>query len=463
MILYQSIAYFVPRKPKNETNSLMTDTDNTRKHIAFVIDSLAGGGAERAGLTLIQKLLKKNYEIDLVLVDFRGPRLLEIPKSVKLFVLDRKFPRQIKLEKCSISYEHVHWVEPPFTVVEKAVAWFQFSKALNWPNRKFRSTRKNYGYMYRATAMARYMVANKPDIIFALLTESHLASLIGRRISASTIPIICSVRNALEFDMAFQRKPALKYLYSEADRIHTVSNGLATSFLNQFPDVSGKLIAIYNPTYRPEIAVLALQPPIHSWLASNAPNNICKGSTNVILAAGKFELQKNFSMLLRSFAKVHKKRNVRLIILGDGKERQNLENLANQLDIAESVSMPGWVKNPYAFMAQARLFVLSSSWEGLPGVLIEALACGCPIVSTDCQHGPREILQHGQWGKLVPTNNPDALTDAIVASLSEVPDRKSLKRRALQFSSENLMDEYENLIRHTISENLSFVDIADDN
>jgi glycosyltransferase involved in cell wall biosynthesis len=137
----------------------------------------------------------------------------------------------------------------------------------------------------------------------------------------------------------------------------------------------------------------------------------------VLIAVGRLQIQKDYPTLLRAFAQVRQKRPVRLLILGEGKERPMLEELIKTLGVEEDVSLPGFVMNPFAYMARASLFVLSSRWEGLPTVLIEAMCCGTPVVSTDCPSGPREILREGQYGQLVPVGEPTALARAIETTL----------------------------------------------
>src|SRR5690606_37626457 len=132
----------------------------------------------------------------------------------------------------------------------------------------------------------------------------------------------------------------------------------------------------------------------------------------VLVAAGRLVPQKNFPLLLAAFAQLRAQRPARLLILGEGRERPRLEAAAHELGIAADVALPGHVDNPYAAYARASLFVLSSDWEGLPTVLIEALACGCPIVATDCPSGPAEILQGGRYGSLVPMGDAAALAQA---------------------------------------------------
>ena len=133
----------------------------------------------------------------------------------------------------------------------------------------------------------------------------------------------------------------------------------------------------------------------------------------MILAAGRLHIQKDFPTLLRAFALVRKEIPSRLVILGEGEKRKELEDLAQELGIRKDLDLPGFVENPYKYMKRAAVFVLSYQWEGLPTVLVEAMACGCPVVSTDCPSGPREILENGRWGKLVPPGDPMKLAEAI--------------------------------------------------
>jgi len=162
----------------------------------------------------------------------------------------------------------------------------------------------------------------------------------------------------------------------------------------------------------------------------------------VVLAAGRHEDQKDFPTLLRAFARVRAEREARLIILGEGKRRDSLASLAQALGIAASVAMPGFVENPFAFMARAAVFVLSSAYEGLPGVLIQAMACGCPVVSTACPDGPAEVLLGGAHGPLVPVGDAGAMASAIMQVLDAPPDPGSLRKRADDFSSDRSTDAY---------------------
>jgi len=162
---------------------------------------------------------------------------------------------------------------------------------------------------------------------------------------------------------------------------------------------------------RAEVWEKAQAPLDHPWFRPGQPP--------LLLAVGRLQMQKDYPTLIRAFAQVRQSRRARLLILGEGKERLMLEALIKKLGLEEDVSLPGFVMNPYAYMARASLFVLSSRWEGLPTVLIEALCCGTPVVSTDCPSGPREILRDGQYGQLVPVAQADALAKAIETTLAD--------------------------------------------
>jgi len=165
------------------------------------------------------------------------------------------------------------------------------------------------------------------------------------------------------------------------------------------------------------------------------------------MSAGRLVPQKDFATLLKAFAEVRAKLDSRLVLLGEGEERSSLERMARQLGIGGDVWMPGYVPNPYAMMSRAAVFVLSSVWEGLPTVLIEALACGTPVVSTDCPNGPAEILENGRYGPLVPVGDHSALGRAIISSLETSTDRDKLTRRAQDFSVGRALEQYLGLIR----------------
>ena len=166
----------------------------------------------------------------------------------------------------------------------------------------------------------------------------------------------------------------------------------------------------------------------------------------MLLGVGKLKPQKDFACLIRAFARVRATRPVRLIVLGDGPQREALLVLARTLGVADAVALPGFVANPFAYLGRAAAFVLSSAWEGLANVVIEALACGCPVVSTDCPSGPAEILAGGKYGRLVPVGDDAALANAIAATLDAPPRQESLRDRARHFSVDRAAAQYRRVL-----------------
>ncbi len=160
------------------------------------------------------------------------------------------------------------------------------------------------------------------------------------------------------------------------------------------------------------------------------------------MSAGRLEPQKDHATLLRAFALVRKERPARLVIFGEGQERSRLESLCRELGVDGDVDLPGFADNTCAAMSRAALYVLSSRFEGLPNALIEALACGCPAVATDCPSGPAEILASGRYGLLVPPGNPQALAGAMATALDQAWDRAALRRRGAEFSLDASLAQY---------------------
>ncbi|MFT3848102.1 MAG: glycosyltransferase [Propionivibrio sp.] len=221
--------------------------------------------------------------------------------------------------------------------------------------------------------------------------------------------------------------------YPEADAVVSVSSGVQEDLLRHVRLSTGACHVVYNPVVDDVFDLRANQPLSHPWFSSSAPP--------VILAAGRLTEAKNFPLLIRAFARVKAGRPCRLMILGEGPLRPALESLVDELGLGGYVTLPGFVENPLPFMRCAGIFVLSSSWEGLPAVLIQAMACGCRVVSTDCPSGPREILEQGRWGKLIRVGDEIALAEAIMRSLDDAspPD---VRERACFFSVAKSVTDY---------------------
>jgi len=213
-----------------------------------------------------------------------------------------------------------------------------------------------------------------------------------------------------------------------------VSNQVADDLTKTVGLDRQSVTTIYNPVVDDDLRASAAEELENAWFGP--------GAAPVILGVGRLTEQKDFATLIRAFAGVRAQREARLVILGEGRLREDLEELASKLGIQQDVALPGFVKNPFQYMARASVLVLSSEYEGLPGVLIQAMACGCPVVSTDCPGGSAEILADGKYGALVGVGDADAMTAAVLAELDNPADRNTLLRRAEDFSVEQAGTNY---------------------
>jgi glycosyltransferase involved in cell wall biosynthesis len=175
-----------------------------------------------------------------------------------------------------------------------------------------------------------------------------------------------------------------------------------------------------------------------------------RGNTPVIIACGRLTYPKNYQLLLEAFARTQKQINSRLLILGQGEERTSLGELTHKLEIQDKVIFLGFQKNPFKYMAISDIFVLSSRWEGFPNVILEAMACGVPVISTRCPYGPDEVITDGINGILVPVGDKDVMADAIIRLLKDKKLREQLimggTKRAEDFRIEKMVAEYEMMI-----------------
>jgi glycosyltransferase involved in cell wall biosynthesis len=221
-----------------------------------------------------------------------------------------------------------------------------------------------------------------------------------------------SVRLANQYRFRLNRalyRRRLRQIYSHCDGVICNSEGVADDLV-AFLDLPRDGISVLpNPTITPELLAAAREPIGHPWFAPGEPP--------VILGAGRLGRAKDFGTLLKAFALLQRNRPCRLMILGQGRQKERLDAQARELGVEADFELPGFISNPYAYMARAGLFVLSSLWEGCPNVLIEAMAVGTPVVATDCRSGPREILQGGRFGPLVPMRDAEAMAEAMAATL----------------------------------------------
>ena len=355
--------------------------------VALFLPSLRGGGAERVMVNLARGFSEKGLDVDLVLAKAEGPYLSQVPPEVR--VIDLHSPRVLA------SLPH----------------------------------------------LVRYLRRERPQTILSAMDHANIVAIWARKFSGMPCRVVVSVHSTLS--RALMNIPNLRgYLmpnlirifYPLADTVVAVSNGVADDFANitKLPRESIKVI--YNPIVTSELLEKANEAVEHPWFS--------RGEPPVILSVGRLTKAKDYPTLIRAFALVHRERPARLMILGEGEERPKLEALIQELGLDDDVSLPGFVDNPYAYMARSAVFVLSSAWEGFGNVLVEAMAVGTPVVATDCPSGPAEILEGGKWGKLVPVGDIETLAGAIIATQTNRIDSTSIADRAQIFGLDNIIRDY---------------------
>lgn len=290
-------------------------------------------------------------------------------------------------------------------------------------------------------SLAAYLVKTRPRVLLTQRIRVNVLALRARAIARSQARSFVTVNVNMTSKLAGHdpRKRArelarLRTYFPRNDGIIAVSHGVAEDAAALIGCPLDRIRVAPNPTVTPELAALAAAPVEHRWFAPGAPP--------VVLGVGRLMPQKDFPTLIRAFAAMRAERDCRLIILGEGPERVRLETLVHGLGLRDAVELPGFVANPYAYMARAGVFVLSSLFEGLPNALTEALAVGAPLVSTDCPNGPREILEGGRHGPLVPVGNVHELTLAMKHALDHPPDRAGLQAAAQRYTVERSATAY---------------------
>lgn len=373
--------------------------------LAFFIPDLSTGGAEQVTVNIVNGLAARGYDVELLLSRDAGELRAQLSERVTVVELS-----------------------PSRTPV--------FGAAMHLP------------------ALVAYLRRRKPAALFPHLEHVNLVGLAATRfLDAETVVVPTQHKT---FGTVTDQTPKdrlartlLTYVYPSADQIVAVSGGVAESIAAGTTVDPGDISVLYNPVEVEAVRERARDPVDHEWIEDD--------DLEVILFVGRIAPQKDLETWLRAFALIHERHpDTRAVLAGTeldgtGSLRAELLELADRLGIADVVSMPGYVENPYRYMDRASVFLLSSRYEGLPTVLIEALACGCPVVSTDCPSGPREILDDGTFGRLVPVDAVKELADAVEATLTDPPAPDALRTRADDFAPEAVLDEYERFIEENVA------------
>lgn len=398
--------------------SISNDGRRTGARIALLLDSLAGGGAERVMLNLAGAFAAMGHHVDLLVSDPGGALSGSVPANVHRLILE---PTS-KIRGLRMAMRH-----GPATSV-----WRSLLRMGKLPS----------SFRYVAP-LADYLRRSAPDVLLSALPKSNINAILAKEASGFRGRVILGAHNNLAAKVSrgsmlarnahWGLLPLMRACYRRADAVVSVSEGVGRDVIGMLGVAPEQVHTIYNPIVNGNIQSLAGQRSGHPWMDD--------GDVPVVLGIGRLVAQKDFGSLVRGFSRLHERRRARLIVLGgdESDEKQvrhkaELIDMARALGCAEDVDFVGFHDNPYAFLARASVFVLSSSFEGFGNVLVEALACGCPVVSTDCVSGPSEILDGGRYGRLIPVGDSEAIADAIAATLDEPRSADSLRRRADEFT-----------------------------
>jgi glycosyltransferase involved in cell wall biosynthesis len=356
------------------------------KRVAFFMPSFRGGGAERVMLNLAEGFAREGLPVDIVVAQREGPFVGQVSGAVRTVDLG------------------AHRV------------------------------------LAAMPGLVRYLRAERPHALVSALPHANVVGIWARFLARVSTRMVISEHTVASLSAASSPLArarwlpiAMRFSYGRADAIVAVSDAVADDLTSLLGLDRRRITKIYNPVVTSQLVELAERPLEHAWFGAGEPP--------VIVTAGRLTAAKDHVTLIRAFAKLREARSARLLILGDGEERATLEALRAELGLSHDVSLPGFVVNPYQYMRRAAVFALTSRWEGFGNVLVEAMACGAAIVSTDCPGGPREILANGRYGVLTPVGDAGALARALAAQL-DATVLPPVVERAGEFTLAAALDHY---------------------
>jgi len=370
--------------------------NNSKKKLIFVISSLACGGAERVVVNLINHLDRNKYKLLLVIFENKLDLQRDLDFAVRIVCLNKK---------------------------------------------------SRWDFLKIIFKLRKIICDYKPDSVISFLQYTNIVTVLSTLFQIRNYTLIISERNyprkyLANIRLGYLKRWLMNLTYKKSDKIIAVSKAIKKVLEEDFGIPPEKIKVVYNPIPLEEVIFKSQKGIEHPFFKDE--------NAQVIISAGRLVKQKRYDRLLRAFSLIRKyQKTARLIILGKGILKRELENLALQLDINNVVSFVGYKDNPYAWMSKADIFVLSSAYEGFPNVLIEAMACGVPVISTDCPSGPREIITNGKNGILVPVGDERKLAEAILDLLSDEKKRKrfsaAAKKRVQDFEVKKIVSQYAEL------------------
>lgn len=374
---------------------MTTLSEARRLRVLFVRPTLSQGGADKVTVTVLKHLDRRRFEPHLALLKAEGVWMDQVPKDVGMHLLGVKRVR---------------------------------------------------GMVPALTRLVRQL---RPDVVFSTASGTNVAAITASRVSGYRPHVVVSERNIL-LNGGFRPKIVLQLFlklmaYRFADRVTALSGGVADDLAGKLRLSRTAIEVLYNPLIDEALIAKSKELMDHPWLQ---PGN------RTIVSAGRLVSWKGHPETIRAFAAVHADRpEARLIILGEGPELESLQALVASLGLQGQVEFGGFQKNPFRYFSRCAVFVLASHNEGLCNVLAEAMACGAPTVSTDCPHGPNEIITDGVDGFLVPVRDHERLVDRLLAILNDPALAQRLseagKRSAWRFSVDSIMRRYEGVIEES--------------
>lgn len=376
-----------------------------RLKICFLTPSLYGGGAERVLVILLRHLDRRRFDPCVVMFEPKNDYPDEIPDDVRIILIRSK-----------------GLITAPMVVAR----------------------------------LAMLLKRERPDIVLTSLYRVHYLSLVtalARRLSGTSARFVLTEHGNLSWCMATAKLKGLRsriirsrYLYPETDTIVCVSKGLQDDLTQQWNVLSSRTMVIHNPVELDRIHTMMIEAIDHPWFLQQK---------RVFVACGRMDPQKNYKLLLKAFCIAQgRETDIKLMVLGEGPLRKELVDMAESLGLSDAIAFPGFVKNPFKFIARAHALVLSSDMEGFPMVLIEAMACSTPVISTRCPSGPDEIVRDGENGLLVPVGDAVALADAIIKLSRDVEMRARIAiagwKSVEKLSASLVAREYEKLFEGII-------------
>lgn len=300
-------------------------------------------------------------------------------------------------------------------------------------------------HVYQAIfPLISYLNKSSPDVVLATRHRNITISLIAHHLAKGRKSRKLAIRLSGNLSSAIAGKNALgkwmhkfhiRTLYSKADSVIAVSKGVADDFCHLADLPISKVTVVHNPTIPENIHTLSQKFIDHSWFVTR--------TIPIVIGVGRFTKRKDFATLIKAFALLRQKLSCRLVLVGDGQEKENYLSLAKSLGVLQDIYFPGVTSNPYAYMAKANVLALTSkAAEGSPNVIKEALALGLPVVSTDCPSGPREILDNGKFGELVPMQDHYSLAVALEKTIKSPPPPAFLKSAVEAYTIDSSTQEY---------------------